>query len=129
MHKKGTLMKVDWKNGLLDGVIYFLVIYVVATALVAYKVNPQSNIYAWILVTLVTLATGYILAVRLKVSSMSQGLVYGFIWLAVTLVLDLLITIPFTGISFFQNWQFWFGLVLTVFLPGVSFYVHMLVKK
>jgi peptidoglycan/LPS O-acetylase OafA/YrhL len=122
-------MKINWKKALGYGLLFYLIVYVVATAFVAYKINTQTDPFAWAAMMAVSLITGYVLSLRLDIKNYTEGLMYGLVWVVLTLVLDVILTLPFTGIGFFQSWQTLIGFVVTLLIPAGSYFLHGLLKS
>lgn len=118
-------MKIDWKKALLFPVVIYAIAFLVASAFVAFKVET-AGIVPWIVTTAAVLITAFILAKRLDLQNTKQALIYGVIWIMVLVVLDLAMTIPFTGIEYFYDWKAYLGYVLVFLMPAI---VHTITKK
>lgn len=89
--------------------------YLVATGFVAYKM--QDNIFAEI-VTLIAMLIVLIAASRnLPDSSLAQVLKYSVGWVVIGVILDLVLTVPFTGYAIFYHWTIWVSYALILVLP------------
>jgi hypothetical protein len=122
-------MNINWKKALGYGVLVYLVIYVVATAFIAYKINPQQDVIAWTILVVVSIITGYFFSIRLGMQNYQEALEYGIVWAVIMIIFDLILTVPFTGFGFMTNWHFFTTLVLTILIPPGSLFVHGLLIK
>lgn len=106
----------DWKKYLLPPVAIYAVIFLFISALIGAKVATDT-----IWVTLVDLAitvVGLYLATNyVKPKNTKEGLIYGLVWLVVFVILDLILTRPFTGMVYFSSWKTWLVYALTVLVP------------
>ena len=122
-------MKINWKRALGYGVLFYIIIYVATTAFVAYKINPQTDIVAWSIMMAITLTTGYFISLRLEMKDYKEALMYGIVWVIITVLLDLVLTVPFTGISFIENWRFFTGIAVTLLIPVGSLFLSGLLNN
>lgn len=114
----------NWKKLILPPVAIYAVIFLFISALVGAKIDTAQ---AWIIVVdFVVLLVGLYLATRFAApKDMKQGFVYGLVWAVIFFVLDLVLTVPFTGWVYFASWQsyVYYGLVILVptLLPKKKF--------
>lgn len=97
------------------GVVIWVVAFMVACALIAFKVT--NSILMQGITTLAVLATAFILAKKVGASSKGEMLKYTFSWALVSFILDYLITTKFTGMEFFSGWYIWAAYGLLVIVP------------
>ncbi len=106
----------NWKKLILPPVAIYAVIFLFISALVGAKVNTDA-LWIWI-VSLVITIVGLYLAVRyVKPSDLREGIIYGLVWVAVLVVLDLVLTAPFAGWDYFSSWKSYIPYALTILAP------------
>ena len=60
------------------------------------------------------LATNYV-----KPSNWQEGAKYGVVWVIILFILDIVLTIPFTGAGYFSDWKSYIPYALTLLIPIV----------
>lgn len=111
-------MNFDWKKYLIPPVAIYAAIFLFISALIGAKADVEAP---WVyIVSLVILIVGlYIATNNVKPKNMQEGLRYGIVWLVVLVILDLILTLPFTGPEFYSNWTPYVSYALTVAIPTV----------
>lgn len=106
----------DWKKYLIPPVAIYAVIFLFISALIGAKVDAQA---AWVYVISlgIEIVGLYIATNYVKPKDMKEALMFGVAWLIVLFVLDLILTVPFTGTEFFSSWHPYFAYALTVVIP------------
>lgn len=94
------------------GIVIWVAAYLVATAFVGYGAGDLT--LASVTTTIVVAVVTYALARRLHERSLGILLLYAAGWVVIGLLLDLLLTISFTGWEFFRGWGVWTGYAVLV---------------
>lgn len=97
------------------GVLIWAVVYLAALAFVAYDLMDQ--LWAKIVVELVAVAVAYLAARNLGIGSAGEIFKYSVSWAVIAFVLDLILTVPFTGWQFFSGWEPYVGYALIILAP------------
>ena len=100
------------------GVLIWAVAYLVATAFVAYKMG--ESLLAQIVITLAVIAASCFCGWALELNSVKEILKYSASWLVIAFVLDLILTVPFTGWRIFYSWELWAGYLAILLVPLLS---------
>lgn len=108
----------DWKKLLLPPVAIYAVIFLFISALVGAKVNAEAT-WVWIVSLLITIAGLYLATNYVKPKNTQEGLKYGAIWLVILIILDLILTMPFTGAGYFSDWKSYIPYALTLVMPMI----------
>src|SRR3990172_3625967 len=108
----------DWKKFLIPPVAIYAVIFLFISALVGAKINAEE-VWVWIVnlgisIVGLYLATGYV-----KPKTWQDGLKYGAVWVVILFVLDIILTVPFTGQEYFSDWRSYVPYGLTLIIPTV----------
>lgn len=97
------------------GALIWVVAYIAAILLVVLRVGTTMR--AGPLVGIVAAAMAAWAGTQLERTSIVKILFYSLGWVIVGLVLDLILTIPFTGWQFYFAWSYWASYVLIAVLP------------
>jgi len=106
----------NWKKLVLPPVAIYAVIFLFISALIGAKIATDA---VWVIVVdLAITVVGLYLATRYaKPKDIKQGLIYGLVWVVIFFILDLILTVPFTGMGYFSNWQTYAVYGLTLLMP------------
>ncbi|KKT01264.1 MAG: hypothetical protein UW07_C0039G0009 [Candidatus Nomurabacteria bacterium GW2011_GWF2_43_8] len=104
----------NWKKALGFGVLIWIVIFVLASAFMAYGL--ESGTLFNVLLTILCLISIYIVARYIAPASYGIALQYGLAFAVIGIVLDYLITAKFAP-YIFSSVYYWVGYVLSVFVP------------
>ena len=104
----------DWKKGIGYGLAIWVVMFVLVSALIAFKVYDIKIVHY--LAGLVAPILAYIFAGYIKPSDASKAIGYGIIFVAVVLIFDWLITTRFNA-DIFSSRTLWVSYGLTLSAP------------
>jgi len=111
--------KCSCKTCFCGGLIIWVVIFIVASILVAFKM--QSTTAGQVVIVLSGAIASYILGKKMEVSSKMEVLKYSFCWLVVIAILDYIISTKFTGgMAFFASPWVWAEYALIFLAPLLS---------
>ncbi|MBU0540055.1 hypothetical protein KKF59_02480 [Patescibacteria group bacterium] len=97
------------------GVAIWAAAYLTATIFVAYK--SMETLIAQIVVAVVGALAAYIAGRKLAAKNAGAILKYSIPWVLIAVVLDMVLTVPFTGWGFFSTWSLWIGYALIALVP------------
>ncbi|PWB38721.1 MAG: hypothetical protein C3F02_02315 [Parcubacteria group bacterium] len=97
------------------GVLVWAVAYLVATVFVAYKAT--STPWVDIVVAIAVAVASYFAGRSVAAHSAGAMLSYSFLWVIIGLVLNIILTVPFTGWGFFSSWYMWLSNALVLLVP------------
>ncbi len=104
------------KKFLVPPVAIYGVIFLFISFLIGMKADAEAF---WVyLVSLAILISGlYIATNSIKPTNTNEGLKLGMIWLIILIILDVILTVPFTGPEFFSSWHPYVSYLLAVAIP------------
>lgn len=102
----------DWKKAVGYGVALWVLMFVLVSVLIAFKLYPAYPILAAILAAVVS----YVLAGYAKPKDKNEALKFGASWVVVGVLLDGLITTRFSA-EIFGMWTLWLGYALVFLSP------------
>jgi hypothetical protein len=112
------------KKQLLYPIIIYIIISIEIAAIVASGLESDTT-WVWIATTSLLTILLIIFAKYAKPASPKEGAKLGLIWAATFLLLDILIVaIPFTGISYFQDIRTWIPYLLGLLIPLLAGKLH-----
>lgn len=97
------------------GVLIWAVAYVLAMAFYAYHV--LGALWAKIILDIVVAVFAFFAACNLKKSSALKILAYSVVWVIIAFLLDLLLTVPYSGMGIYKTWDLWIGYALVLIVP------------
>ena len=97
------------------GILIWAVAFLVATAFVAYE--AADTLWAKAIVILAVAVIAFFAGKTLKSVSAMDALKYSTSWVAIGLILDMIVTVRFTGWEVFSAWDLWVGYALVFILP------------
>jgi len=97
------------------GVMIWAVAYLIATAFVAY--GAMDALWAKTVLILVVAVVVFLAGKNLKSASVMNALKYSASWVVIGLILDMILTVPFTGWEIFSTWDLWVSYALVLLLP------------
>lgn len=117
-------MTFNWYKAVGFGVVIWLVMFALVSALVGFDISTNSM---WIAIGTAAVAgiASYVAAMYTKVENMWVALAYGASWVVVGVVLDVLISARFNA-DIFTQWQYWVGYALVLLAPLADTEVHHL---
>lgn len=109
--------KLSFPKLILGGVIAYAVMFLLWSAFMAYGFAEGSAPKLIGLAALVV--TLMLLSKNAGLQSPMQALPYAVGWAIVIFLLDVLLSVPFTGWALFSDWNVWVGYALVVVVPLV----------
>jgi hypothetical protein len=100
------------------GAIIWVVAFIIASIFVGFKTSSQVLTQG--ATTLAVIITAFLLAKNLKISTLKAAAICGLLWVVTGAALDALITVRFTGWSFFCRWEMWFGYLFIFLIPLIA---------
>jgi|GEM_PF-1568782 len=97
------------------GVAIWAIIYLVATGFVAY--NVMDSFGAKIVMIIIVAGLAVWAGTKIQEQSSAKVMRYTVSWVMIGLILDLILTVPFTGVSIFGDWSLWVNYGLIIVLP------------
>ena len=108
----------DWKKFLLPPVAIYAVIFLFISALIGAKIDAAA-MWVWPVTLIISVVGLYIATGYVKPKTWQEGLKYGAIWVVILVILDIILTVPFTGAEYFSDWKSYVPYVLTLLIPAV----------
>jgi len=108
----------NWKKLILYPAAVWAVIYLFICAIIGFKLNVHAlwvEIIAWV----ISIVGLYIAAKAAKISAYKNVATLAIVWLAVMFVLDLILTLPFTGAIYFKTWTTYISYAIILIMPLV----------
>jgi hypothetical protein len=103
------LMRLGW------GIVIYAIMYVFSNALSIYGFSGGLVAILCRLVVLVIVAT--IAGRSLPFTSWKDIVPYSFFWMLSVIGVDAILTLPFSGVYMYYNWNIWIGYALVMLLP------------
>jgi len=97
------------------GVAVWATAYIVATVLMIYGLF--DNVIAKAILVLIVASAAYLAGRNINSDSIISVLKYSVVWLIMALILDAIITVPFTGWGLFTQWNVWVGYAVILLVP------------
>jgi hypothetical protein len=104
---------VNWTKAIGFGALIWLIIFAIVSAVLDLY---QDTIWMKVLIALIAGFIAFLLAAKVKPTSIKLALSYGLIWVMVGVVLDALITMRF-NLEIFKLWSLWLGYLLILIAP------------
>lgn len=104
----------NWKKLIGFGLLWWVIIFVVVSALMAFKF--YSGILVEIGIAVLVGIIIFILAGYAKPLGLGQALTYGLVWAIIGLILDYFITLRYND-AIFKQWTLWLGYALVLLAP------------
>ena len=105
----------NWKKGILFGLLLWVIMFVIASIFVAFKLPTESvffNIF-WIVLSAIVV---FICAHYLMPRNISQAILYGLIFAVIGIVLDLIISARFVS-GLFASVYYWISYLVVILTP------------
>lgn len=103
------------------GIVIYAVMYLTVAMLALYGIAPSILARAIALIVLVLLAT--IAGLSLRRHTMRDIVPYSFVWTLEVMALDGLMSMPYTGIAIYLDWNVWVGYALVFVVPLFTHYM------
>lgn len=114
---KGEFM--NWKKFVLPPLAIYAVIFLFISALVGANIDQHAT-WVWVVSIIISIVGLFFAANFAKPKNWKGGLIYGVVWLVIFFVLDLILTVPFTGWGYFSDPRSYLPYVLTLLIPTFS---------
>lgn len=108
----------NWKTLFIPPIAIYAVIFLFISALIGAKID-QKAIWVWIVSLVISIIGLYIATNYAKPKNRQEGLKIGIIWLIIFVILDLILTLPFTGSDYFVDWRSYLPYLLTILIPTI----------
>jgi len=112
----------DWKKLILYPAAIYAVIFLFISALIGFKINASAD-WVMIVTTIISVIGLYIASRAANIRDFKKALILGLVWVIVMVVLDLVLTMPFTGAAYFSSWKTYFNYGLTFIIPIVMSFI------
>ena len=109
---------VDWKKYVIPPIAIYAAVFLFISALIGAKID-QHAAWVWIVTLAISIVGLYIATGYVKPKNWQEGAKYGVMWLVILFILDLILTLPFTGVGYFSDWRSYLPYVLTLAIPIV----------
>lgn len=106
----------NWKKLVLPPVAIYAVIFLFISALIGAEANAETT-WVWIVTLAISIIGLYLATNYARPKNVKEGLVYGLVWLIILFALDLILTVPFTGWAYFNDWKSYLPYALTILMP------------
>jgi len=100
------------------GLLVYVVAFIVASIFVAYG-STESTLATWAVLIAVLVAVLFA-SKRLGVQTGGEAFKYSLGMLIIVAILDLVLTVPFTGMEIYSTWHIWVGYLLILFVPVLT---------
>lgn len=97
------------------GVIIWGALYLIATLFVGYKMG--NSIYQGISMIVAAAVLGFIFGKMLHIELVKDMIKYSVGWVLIGLILDLILTVPFTGSAIYFTPSYWVSYLLILTAP------------
>ncbi|MBI5071286.1 hypothetical protein HZB93_00065 [Candidatus Falkowbacteria bacterium] len=104
----------NWKKAIGFGAIIWALMFVIVSAFIGFKV--QESLWLSIGFAIIAGVLSFIFAGYVKPKNYGLALGYGFSWLVVGVILDVIVTMRFNP-AIFGDWTLWLGYGLGVLAP------------
>ena len=111
----------NWAKGLGFGALIWLILFAFTSALVGFEVMDTFG--GQTLTMGVAAILTYGLSYSIRPADGYQAFGYGFLWAAIGILLDLVITYQFNP-AVFSAWQYWVSYALVLFMPMVETFLQ-----
>lgn len=108
----------NWKKYLLPPLAIYAVIFLFISALIGAKIDQHAT-WVWVVSLCVSAVGLYIATNYVKPPNWQAALKYGLVWLVIFFILDLILTVPFTGWGYFHECQAYISYAITLVIPTV----------
>ena len=113
----------SWSKAFGFGILLWAILFVVGLLLVTFGVTLSIGWVVGMAVLAAILSYSFALATSSRTSGQALG--YGFLWAAIGIVLDLIITRQFSaGEGVFNQWSYWVGYALILFAPWAEYEIQ-----
>lgn len=107
-----------WKKFVLYPVGIYAVIFLFISALIGAKVD-QHTTWVWLVTLVISIIGLYLATDYAKPKNWKEGITYGLVWLLILFILDIVLTVPFTGWEYYNDWKVYIPYILTLLFPVV----------
>ena len=104
-------MKLNFKKILGYAVLLWIIMFVVASIFVGFNVG--ESLWAQIIMWIIVIIAVWILVGLTGAENVKTGLIIGIVFIVIGVILDLIVTVRFTGMELFSTWEIWASYGLT----------------
>jgi hypothetical protein len=97
------------------GILLWITAFAIASVFVGAK--AIDSIAAKITVPIVVGIAAFFVGKNLKLKSIPETLKYSVVWIVIGVLLDMAVTVPFTGWGIFAEWNVWLGYFFVLTAP------------
>lgn len=105
----------ELKKIFLYGFLIWAMTYLAATTLAAYSLAETA--WAEPVIMLISIALSALAGSWLNQPTNLRVLGYSLSWAVISFVLDVILSVPFTGWELFQTWYYWVGKIAVIAIP------------
>lgn len=105
----------DWKKATGFAFLFYVIINLIALIFVIF--DKSDSMFAQIFLLLAIITTLVYLTYLLKPRSIQLKIYFGFLVFIISLLLDMGLTVPFSGWGYFHAWWSWFIYVVIFLTP------------
>lgn len=105
-----------WKKLILYPAAIWAVIYLFICALIGFKLNASAD-WVMMVTTIISIIGLYIASRAANIKELKKALILGLMWVIVMVILDLVLTLPFTGVGYFSSWKTYLAYAITFLTP------------
>lgn len=98
------------------GVLIWVIVFAVVSAFIAFDI-PSDNLFVNLVSLIAIIIATWFLAKNLKVKTQKEMIKYSLAWLIIAIILDLIVSVQFTGFGLFGRWHVLFGYLLILIVP------------
>jgi hypothetical protein len=106
----------NWKKAIGFGVLLWVLMFVIVSIFIAF------DIYRFSVMEIITAVIGgiisFILAGYIRPSKIGKALVYGLIFVIISVILDAIVTMRFNP-AIFNSWTMWLSYALVLLAPAL----------
>jgi hypothetical protein len=104
----------NWKKGILFGLLVWVIMFVVVSIFVAFKM-PSGALLSIIMI-IISAITVYVVAGYLSLKKMGEALEYGTLFAVIGIILDFIISQRFAP-GMFSSVYYWLSYLLVILVP------------
>ena len=116
----------DWKKATGFAFLFYVIINLIALVFVIFDKVDSLLIQLFLLLAIIVVLV--YLTFLLKPKNIQSKIYFGFLVFIVTLLLDLVLTIPFAGWEYWQSWWTWLLYVIIFLTPLCVHSAHLAIQ-
>lgn len=110
----------NWKKLILYPAAIYAVIFLFISALIGFKIDANAG-WVGIVTTIINLVGLYLAARAADIKDLKKAIILGISWVLVLVFLDFILTVPFTGMTYFASWKTYLNYVFVLAMPIIFF--------